>query len=287
MKLALMGDIHSNYKALERCLDYCEEAEVDGYLLLGDYVSDCPYPRKTLQLIKDICKRYPYYMIRGNRESYQLMYDETKEEEWSYCSNTGSLLYTYENLITEDLEMFRNCDICQVVSIEGYSKITICHGSPASDRELLFIGSELTKQRLMEAETDLLICAHTHIQGQFNYGNKTLINPGSVGIATGVAGQAQFAILHGENMGWRPEFLSLEYDINQFLKEFNESDLPEKSKTFAKIIQYQLITGENILPKVYQITEELTRKVYGAVPSGNMPDEYWELAYLQVTSQRH
>lgn len=282
MKLALLGDIHSNYKALERCLDYCEKVEVDGYLFLGDYISDCPYPGKTLALIRDICKKYPFHMVRGNRESYQLMYHETTEEDWSYSSNTGSLLYTYENLTTEDLELFRECNTSQVVSIEGYPEFTICHGSPSSDRELLFIGSELAKQRLMETETDLLICAHTHIQGQFDYGMKTLINPGSVGIATGVAGQAQFAILHGEQMGWTPEFHSLEYDIDQFIKEFNESDLPAKSKTFAKIIQYELITGDNILPEVYHITEELTRKAYGYVPSGNMPDEYWEMAFSIV-----
>lgn len=287
MKLALLGDIHSNYKALERCLKYCEEEEVDGYLFLGDNISDCPYPAKTLALIRAICKRYPYRMIRGNRESYQLEHQEAAENDWSYSSNTGSLLYTYENLTKEDLDLFRGCDISQLVSIEGYPEFMICHGSPSSDRELLHMGSELAKQRLMEQETDLLICAHTHKQGQFDYNGKTLINPGSVGIAMGVAGQAQFAIIHGDYKGWRPEFISLEYDLDQLIKEFNESDLPSKSKTFAKLVQYQLVTGDNILPEVYRLTEEFTKNAYGYVPSGNMQDEYWEQAYLKVLSQRN
>lgn len=286
MKLALLGDIHSNYKALERCLEYCEKDGVDGFLFLGDYVSDCPYPNRTLEMIRDICKRYPYYMIRGNRESYQLMYQESKEEEWSYCSNSGSLLYTYENLSLVDLDLFRECDIKQIISIEGYPDFMICHGSPSSDRELLHIGSESAKKHLTEIEMDLLICAHTHIQGQYDYCGKSLINPGSVGIAVGVAGQAQFAILHGEQSVWRPEFLSLDYDIDQFIQEFNNSDLPEKSKTFAKLIQYELITGDNILPEVYRLAEEHTRQSYGYVPTGNLPDEFWESAFLQVISQR-
>jgi putative phosphoesterase len=286
MKLALLGDIHSNYKALERCLSYCEEEGVDGFLFLGDYISDCPYPGKTLELIRNVCTRYPYRMIRGNRESYQLMHQESSEEDWSYCSNSGSLLYTYENLTSEDLNLFRECEISQTVSMEGYPVFTICHGSPSSDRELLHIGSELTKQRLLETETDLLICAHTHIQGRYDYAGKTLINPGSVGIAVGVAGQAQFAILHGEQKCWRVEFLSLDYDIDQLIREYNESDLPAKSKTFAKLIQYELITGDNILPEVYRLTEEHTRKAYGYIPSGNLPDEFWESAYHQMMKEK-
>ncbi len=287
MKLALLGDIHSNYKALERCLDYCEEKGVDGYLFLGDYISDCPHPAKTLELIRSICLRYPYRMIRGNRESYQLMHHASPTEDWSYCANTGSLLYTYENLNLEDLNLFRECEISQLVSLEGYPEFTICHGSPSSDRELLHIGSELAKQRLMQAETELLICAHTHIQGQFDYCGKTLINPGSVGIAVGVAGQAQFAILHGDPDGWRAEFLSLDYDLDQLLKEFRESDLPAKAKTFAKLIQYELITGDNILPEVYGLAEEYTRKAYGFIPEGNLEDDFWEAAYQRVMRDRN
>jgi hypothetical protein len=103
-----------------------------------------------------------------------------------------------------------------------------------------------------------------------------------VGIADGVVGQAQFAILHSDNMQWKTEFLSLDYDIKGFLEEFNASDLPDKSKTFSKIIQYVLITGVNILPEVYSLTEELTLVDYGYIPEGNLPDECWELAFAQV-----
>jgi predicted phosphodiesterase len=215
------------------------------------------------------------------------MHQDSTDDDWSYSSNSGSLLYTYENLTKEDLKLFRECEISKIVSIEGYPEFTICHGSPSSDRELLHIGSELAKTRLMEIGTELLICAHTHVQGRYDLDGKTLINPGSVGIAVGVAGQAQFAILHGEQKSWKVEFLSLNYDLEQFIKEFNESDLPAKAKTFSKLIQYELITGDNILPEVYDLTEKLTREAYGFIPSGNLPDEFWESAYLQVIGEKH
>ena len=286
MKLALLGDIHSNYRALEQCLGYCEEERVDGYVFLGDFISDCPYPGRTLKMIRKILDQYPTWIIRGNREGYQLNHHENTDDLWEYNSNTGSLLYTYENLTSEDLKQIREWDICQVISIEGYPDFTICHGSPCSDRELLHIGSELAKIRLKETETNLLICAHTHIQGRYAYSGKTLINPGSVGVAVGVAGQAQFAILHGEEKRWKPEFLSLEYNMDLLLKEFDESDLPKKSKTFAKLIQYQLMTGENILIEVIQLAEERTKEALGFIPYGNLPDEYWERAFLQVVAEK-
>lgn len=286
MKLALLGDIHSNYRALEQCLKYCEQERVDGYVFLGDYISDCPYPGRTLEMIRNILDKYPSWIIRGNREGYQITHQENKEDHWEYNTNTGSLLYTYENLTCEDLKQFRKWDISQVVAVKGYPAFTICHGSPCSDRELLHFGSELAKERLIDTETQLLICAHTHIQGTFDYCGKTLINPGSVGIAVGVAGQAQFAILHGEEHGWIPEFLSIEYDIELFIKEFNESDLPKKSKTFAKLIQYELITGENIIIEVIQRAEERAKEVLGFIPNDNLPDEFWERAYQQVVIEK-
>lgn len=286
MKLALLGDVHSNYRALEQCLAYCEQERVDGYVFLGDYISDCPHPERTLAMIRKIQEGYPSWIIRGNREGYQLEYQEKQEEPWTYSSSTGSLLYTFENLTREDLEQFREWDICKVVAIDGYPEFTICHGSPSSDRELLHIGSALAKQRLSEADTQLLICAHTHVQGRYDYHGKTLINPGSVGIAVGVAGQAQFAILHGEERSWRPEFLSLPYDLELFLKEFNESDLPMKSKTFAKLIQYELKTGENIIKEVIHKAEVQTKEAIGYIPYGNLPDEFWETAYQEVIADR-
>ncbi len=281
MKLALLGDIHSNYRALEQCLAYCEREKVDGYVFLGDYISDCPYPQRTLAMIRNIYKNHSTWIIRGNREGYQINHEKL-EDHWEYDSSTGSLLYTYENLTSEDLEQFKEWGIYQVVSIKGYPDFTICHGSPVSDRELLFFESELANQRLEEVETQLLICAHTHIQGRYDYRGKTMINPGSVGIPVGVAGQGQFAILHGENQCWRPEFFSLEYDIDLFIKEFNESDLPRKSKTFANLIQYQIITGENIILDVIQLAEERTKEVFGYMPDGNLHDEFWESAFQQV-----
>lgn len=51
MKLAVISDVHGNYKALEAFLAYIGKNPVDGIVCLGDYVTDSPYPQRTMELL--------------------------------------------------------------------------------------------------------------------------------------------------------------------------------------------------------------------------------------------
>ena len=70
MKLAVISDVHGNYKALEGFLKYIEEHPVDGIVCLGDYVTDSPYPLRTMKLLYGMMEAYDCYMLRGTREDY-------------------------------------------------------------------------------------------------------------------------------------------------------------------------------------------------------------------------
>ncbi len=54
MKIAVLSDIHSNYYAFQACVSHALTMKVDGFLFLGDYVSDCAYPQKTMKLSWDV-----------------------------------------------------------------------------------------------------------------------------------------------------------------------------------------------------------------------------------------
>ena len=51
MKIGVISDIHSNIIAFRACTRYLEEAGCEEYLFLGDYVSDTPYTRETLDYL--------------------------------------------------------------------------------------------------------------------------------------------------------------------------------------------------------------------------------------------
>ena len=51
MKLAVFSDIHSNRVALEACFREAERRRADMWIFLGDYVSDCAFPHRTMELL--------------------------------------------------------------------------------------------------------------------------------------------------------------------------------------------------------------------------------------------
>ena len=106
MDIAVFSDIHSNHSALQACFDYAVGKGITNFILLGDYVSDCPNPQKTMQLIYVMKQYFNCWMIRGNREDYFLNYRKNGLNNWHRGSASGSLLYTYQNLTDRDFNLF-------------------------------------------------------------------------------------------------------------------------------------------------------------------------------------
>ena len=53
MKIGIISDIHSNIIALKACIEYMKSVPCDEYLFLGDYISDTPYTRETMDYLYD------------------------------------------------------------------------------------------------------------------------------------------------------------------------------------------------------------------------------------------
>ena len=64
MKIAVISDIHGNYKALEAFLEFIQSYKIESILCLGDYITDSPYPKRTLELIYQMMNKYDCHMIR-------------------------------------------------------------------------------------------------------------------------------------------------------------------------------------------------------------------------------
>lgn len=286
MKIGVLSDIHSNYRALRACIEYMEKEECDEYILLGDYVSDCPYPQKTMELIRELRQKHVCTFLKGNRENYLLSQKRVrdgKEEgpEWIPNSACGNLLYTYENLTDEDFEFFSTLPIFSVYEKEGYPAITICHGSPASDRELLeFYEPDKVYTWLDKIDTDYLLCGHTHYQGELNYHGKKYMNSGTVGIPIGLVGRAQCMILRSEDISpggeglegseemedvkgsrsrkWVPEFLEIPYAYKEVVDEMFTSGLYDMGHWFINSNIQVLTTGKDNSAKMVQLAAELS-----------------------------
>ncbi len=282
MKIAVLADIHSNSYALNTCLEECEREQVDGYIFLGDCISDCPQPHQTLEALRDVSRRFPCWFIRGNREDYQIEHAEGKSPYWCQSSSSGSLLYTYDHLTIEDLVWIRSWPICDQIQIGDMPTFTICHGSPNSTKELLHWNSEQALKALQTIEDSLLICGHTHNQGEMLWEQHCLANPGSVGMPENQDGSGEYMILYGDNGEWKREYRSFTYDIKTCIEMYQKSDLMEYSFYFPYVVMEQIRTGYNALKAVTERIKELTKEEMNQVEPWEIPERYWQQACEEI-----
>lgn len=277
-KIAVIGDIHSNHVGLERCINHALERGVDEFLFLGDYISDCPYPQKTMNIIYEMDKNYACTFIRGNREDYMLDYHKNPNKNWTYCSASGSLLYTYENLTERDIAFFENLEIQGYYVKLGLMPFRYCHGSLIRSNEILEPGADNTVQLMKELDVDLLVSGHVHFQEEKMYGNKKILHPGAVGISWYFDGKTQYMILHGSEYGWEAEFFQLEYDVEKLVKEFEISGLNQKAPYWSKINIHTLRTGIDNNLACINLAKKLCEEQEGSVTWPDIPEKYWQQA---------
>lgn len=278
MKLAVLSDIHSNNIALQACIDKIETIKVDGICLLGDYVSDCPNPQATLDLIKELKNHYKVWMIKGNREQYFIDHEDQADDGWGYTSYQGSLLYTYENLRKEDLEFFRSLPDNLIVKIPETESLFLTHGSPNYIKELLYKDGKNTKEVLDRIPTNYLLSGHTHIQTIYKYKKKLLINPGSVGVAIGDKETAHYCILEWNKGEWHAKLKGVSYDINKLSKSFYNSSLMEKGGVWPKCIIKSVKEGVNYGPLCARAARDYAIKDGVAIKKRPVSEKYWKLA---------
>ncbi len=281
MKIAVLGDIHSNHIALETCIHHAMDQGVDEFLFLGDYISDCPYPDKTMKVVYEMEEKYCCRFIRGNREDYMLNHRKHPEERWTYSSASGNLLYTYENLTERDLDFYERIDIQGIYEEEGYPSFRYCHGSLTSSNELLLPENENLDKIMSDLDVNLLISGHTHIQETVRFGNKRLIHPGSVGLPWYYEGKTQYMILHGTQKGWEEEFFQLTYDVDRVKKEFETSGIMQKAHYWARLALHTLYTGEDYFSPCLQLAIKLCKEAETTVIWPDIPEKYWEMAYRE------
>lgn len=245
MRVAVISDIHANYKALEAFLAYIEERPVDAVIALGDYVTDSPYPERTMQLLYGMMEKYPCHLIRGNREEYLL--DNAKiPQGWHICSPNGALYYTSLHVTREDLEFFDSLPSTDRVQLGDCPELTICHGAPGEIRGNFIFQKELKDKVMRELPTKYLLGGHSHRQEACEMYGKLYVNPGSLGLAMAdKGGHAEFAILEGDVNGWKPQLISIPYDLEGFLKDFAESGLEEYGMVLTRAVKKMLCTGRN------------------------------------------
>ncbi|WP_050008161.1 metallophosphoesterase family protein [Butyrivibrio sp. WCE2006] len=281
MDIAVFSDIHGNSAALQACIDYCMGKGITNYILLGDFISDCPGVKKTMELIYVLKQYFTCYIVRGNREEYMLNYRKNGETGWEKGSGSGSLLYTYERLTDKDFNFFDSLPIYGIWNPKKTMGFEYCHGSPTSASELLFGDKRNTKKIMNKLKTDILFHGHTHVQESFLYRGKRAVNPGALGLPRNKNCFAEFAIVHSGRSGWEEELIQVKYDRHALIKEFQTSGLMEYAPAWAAATMHTIRTGIDLSEAILLQAMRLCEAERGIVRWPVIPEKYWAEALKQ------
>ena len=283
MNIAVLSDIHSNYVALQECINYAINNKIDTFIFLGDYVGELAYPQKTMEILYSLSEKYKCYFVKGNKEDYWSDYKKKGEIGWiENDATTGSLYYAYHNLSQKDFVFFESLPIKMELEFENLKPITICHGSPLKVNEKLLPEDENTFSIMERNENNYILCGHTHIQGAIVYNGKVVLNAGAVGFPLYGNGKTQFMILHGTSEKWDYEFINLSYDIEKVVEDLHTSGLYEKSPYWCKVSENLLRTGETSHVEVLTKAMAICKQKYGECIWPNVPEECWEQAVREM-----
>ena len=285
MNIAVLSDIHGNHIALETCMEYLEKQDIDMYCFLGDYVGEFPGIRQVMDTLYDLQKKNPCYIIKGNKEDYQLFGLGEGHPEWdAYPSTVGMIRYGCQQLTEEDISFLASLPITDCIHIDGMEDIRICHGSPRDVREDIRVGKSVNREILAEVKEKYIVCGHTHKDMDIEEYSKVVWNPGSVGLSLTENGIAKtyLMILHSNDCEWKSEFISLEYDVRRTIQEMREKGLYEIAPYWTLGTERILTGGMFSLGKMLGKAMELCQQETGKCIWPEIPEIYWKRAHEEL-----
>lgn len=222
MRIAVISDIHSNLYALSNALDYIDGDNVSTIICLGDLVGYGCHPNETISLIKS----RQILTIKGNYDA------SVVDNDYTYIRNTDinsfSLPWTAEELRASNRLFLDSLPNSLVLEFEG-KKIRFVHGSPNKINEYLTEDYDNLEDIMNNIEEDVLVCAHTHIPYSKEFGNKLLVNDGSIGKPKNGSPNSTYAILDiDKDRPVRVEFKSVKYDVFKIVKDMEMKGFPSR-----------------------------------------------------------
>jgi len=214
VKIAFISDIHSNLQALETVLKDITERGVDEIYCLGDLTSYHCFPNEVIDTVRR--RNIPTIMGNNDLDIVEGRIRVGSPKEWNLKELSSKNLNWLKSLPDE-------------IEIQKLNrKIKLVHGSPRKIDEYMYEGTGSTTSLLRGEEADILVVGHTHLPYYCKYGDKLLINSGSVGKPKLGRPNATYAILELDWNLERVEIVELEYPLEELVEALVKNGFSEK-----------------------------------------------------------
>lgn len=242
MKIAVISDIHSNIYALDSVLADIETKDVDMIVCTGDLVGYGTRPNEVIQTLR----KNKIFTIMGNYDdaigNLKIVcgcdYPDPKDAEKAGLS----MHFTGQTTTNENKEYLRNLPKELIFTFDKKT-IRFVHGSTRLINEYLKENSKEADEVMSELVENILVCGHTHIPYAKYYGEKLLINAGSVGKPKTGNPNANYVIIDIKNedkisktpSSVEVEIIEVEYDFERIANEIEENEILPND--FARLIR--------------------------------------------------
>ena len=242
MKIAVISDIHSNIYALDAVLDDIENRNIDLIACTGDLVGYGTRPNEVINTIR----KNKILTIMGNYDdaigNYKIVcgcdYKDPKDAEKAALSMSFTSSET-----TDENKKYLSSLPKEATLVFNNKSIRFVNGSTRLINEYLKEGSKEAEEVMGELVEDILVCGHTHIPYAKYYGEKLLVNAGSVGKPKTNNPAANYVIIEinndekssDNNSSVKVEIIEVIYDFEKIAREIEENNILPND--FARLIR--------------------------------------------------
>ena len=184
----------------------------------GDVVDYGPRPVECIRWLAENGD----HLVRGNHDN-ALAFDLDCRCMGSFREASLATRAWHRTLVgTEEREFLRR--LPTLTWFEWQSRhFRMAHATPQGDL-FEYLPSDQWEERVRELDADFVLLGHTHIQEMRRFGQTTVVNPGSIGLARDRSGEACYAVHENGQI----KLKRIPYDVDRTVADLRKAPLPEQ-----------------------------------------------------------
>ena len=220
MRILIVSDMHGNSAAVESIREH-----FDACICMGDLVDYGPDPKGTIAW----ASAHATCIVRGNHDHGVAQQVPVKVGQGYRYLSRVTRVWTRQVLSESERRYLAGLPVCRYVSLGG-KRFFLVHAVPQDPLDsYLPPNTHAWARQIADVDADYVCVGHTHVQFTLKIGNKTVINPGSVGQPRDGNWQAAYAVIEDG----RIELKRVDYPLADTLDQVQAMGVPERARELA------------------------------------------------------
>jgi predicted phosphodiesterase len=217
--IAVLADIHGNLPAVDAIERDLTGVPVDAVVAAGDLINWGPFSRQVLERAAE----RGWLVLRGNNELYLTDFGTPRAPAaWSEAARYPLLPWLQRQVGAEWRARIATWPDSLVLRFADAPPLCVAHGLPDDPWHGIHTSDpdDQVARSLGGLSATTFVTGHTHLQFERQVGPWQIVNPGSAGVPLHGRREACYALLVGDDSGWRAALRRAPYDVRPVLREF-------------------------------------------------------------------